>query len=840
MLRLALKSVRHNPKRLILTAVAVALGVSLVAATFTFTNAFSTGFDKLFSQIYSTVDVVVEHDPKADDHIDPFSTDGFFSDDDVAAVRAVPGVAVAEPSVSYEQGTLLNKKGDGPLSMGPPTLVHRWSGNADIDRSSIVDGRAPEATNEVAVDVDTFKKLKVALGDTVKFSGATGVTDLTVVGTIRFGQDNNLQTASLLYTTEDTVRALGGGITGYNDIEILVTDDTDPAQVVRDIQPVLPENTRAITAQDKVAEQTDALDDALRYVNIFALVFGLIALFVGAYIIVNTFRIIVTQRTRELGLLRAIGAKGTQIRTMILLEALVVALVASTAGILLGWLLALGGSFIMELFAGNLLGPVVLPLDAVGWGYLLGTVITVVAALLPAIHASRIAPMEALREAGTSGKKPLTVRNIVGGAMTVAGLAALFIGLYAHVDRPYWWVGVGAVLIVLGVTLLAAQVLVPAAYGLRGILSRLWGVNGTLAANNIRREPRRSANTAAALMIGVMLLALVATFTESLKDTFTSQFKGNEAELLIMASSSPVPQGAMDTISQVDGVRAVARVGITQVGYHGDDALLSYIDADITDGLFDLKTDRPLSDLRGGVFIDQPTHDAGVNVGDTVTLDGEKGPVTLTVTGLFTEEGDQGFMVDWSTAPQFVSTPQIIEALVDFDDGADVDATEDAVNDALATDYPLVQPQSPSQLQKILDQALTLLIGVISALLGAALVIAILGVANTLLLSVTERTREIGLLRAVGVRRSSVWGMITLESVVMAVFGTILGIVLGVGIGAALVDALSDYGFQRIVIPWMWIVIYTVLSMIAGVLAAVWPAWRASRLDILKAIAADG
>lgn len=840
MLRLALKSVRHNPKRLILTTIAVMLGVSLVAATFTFTSAFSRGFNELFSNIYSSVDVVVEHDPNADDNYDPMGKEGLFSADDLAAVRSIDGIESAEAGVGYEMGSLLNKEGDGPLVPGPPTLIYNWTGNPDVDRATLIEGRAPESTNETTVDIDTFKRLKIELGETVKVAGAEGVTELTVVGTIRFGENNDLQTAMLLYTTEDTVRAVGGGLTGYDTIEAIVSDGASPDDVAAAVQKVLPENTRAITAEDKVKEQTDQLDEALRYVNIFALVFGLIALFVGAYIIVNTFRIIVTQRTRELGLLRAIGAKGKQIRTMILLEAVVVGIVASTIGIGLGYLLALGGSFLVEAFSGDLLGSIILPINAIVWGYLLGTLITVVAATLPAIHASRISPMEALREAGTAGKKPLTVRNIVGGAITITGIAAIFIGLYGEVEGPQWWVAVGAVLIVLGVTLLAAQVLVPAAYGLRGVLSRLWGVNGKLAANNIRREPRRSANTAAALMIGVMLLALVATFTESLKDTFTSQFKGNEAELLVMATAAPVPQGAMDVIASVDGVKDVARVGWTSAEYEGADHTVTYLDSVITDGLFPLNSDRPLSELGDGVFIDPTIQKFGVEVGDEVTLEGDQGPVTLTVTGYYTTEGDQAFLVDWATGLELTSEPQILQGLVDFDEGADVEATSDAVKEALLEDFPLVQPQSPSQIEQFFDQVLTLLIGVISALLGAALVIAILGVANTLLLSVTERTREIGLLRAVGIKRSAVWGMITLESVVMAVFGTLLGIVLGVGLGAALVDALSDFGFERVVIPWVWIAIYTVLSMIAGVLAAVWPAWRASRLDILKAIAADG
>jgi len=838
MLRLALKTVRHNPKRLILTAVAVALGVALVSSVFTFTSSLSRGFGDLFSEIYSTVDVVVEADPDAE--LDPLSKDGLFTSADVEAIRGLDGVAAAEGGIGYEMGSLLNAAGDGPLGQGAPSLLYNWTGNSDLDGATLIEGRAPQADDEVVVDVDTFKKLGIELGGNVKLAGETGVSDLTVVGTVRFGKNNSLQTANLMYSNENTVRAIGGGLTNYGNIGVLTADGVAPSVVVDEITPVLPQDTRAITAEDKAKEQTAALDDVLRYVNIFAVVFGLVALFVGAYIIVNTFRIIVTQRTREFGLLRAIGAQGKQIRTMILLEAAAVGLIASTLGILLGWGLALGGSAIMEAFSGDLLGAILLPLDAILWGYGLGVAITVVAALLPAIHASNISPMEALREAGTSGKKSLTVRNIVGGAMTVAGIAAVLIGLYMSVPKPAYWVGVGAVTIVLGVTLLAAQVLVPMAFGLRGVLSRFWGVNGTLAANNIRREPRRSANTAAALMIGVMLLALVATFTSSLKDTFTSQFKTTTADLFIIAQGAPVPQGAIDVIAGVDGVQHVVRLGLTEATFDGSDYAVSYVDAADASDLFDFPADRPLSELDGGVFIDPTIQALGVSVGDEVTLEGSAGTETLTVTGLYENEGDQAFLVDWADGTKLVTEPIIFQALMGFDDGADVEATTTAVEDALSTDFPLVQPQSPGDLEKFFNQALDILIGVVSALLGAALVIAILGVANTLLLSVTERTREIGLLRAVGVKRGAVWGMITLESVVMALFGTILGIILGVGLGAALVDSLKEYGFERVVVPWAWIAVYTVSSLIAGILAAIWPAYRASRLDILKAIAADG
>jgi putative ABC transport system permease protein len=424
--------------------------------------------------------------------------------------------------------------------------------------------------------------------------------------------------------------------------------------------------------------------------------------------------------------------------------------------------------------------------------------------------------------------------------MAVAGIASVFIGLYVNVPKAWIWVAIGAVLVVLGVTLLAAQVLVPMAFGLRGILSRLWGVNGTLAANNIRREPRRSANTAAALMIGVMLLALVATFTASFKDTFTSQFKTTTADLFVVPQNGPIPQGALDVIAGTEGVANVVREGQTKVTVDGVSYDVAYVDAAHASDLIDLPTDRPLSKIEGGVFINTTIEALHYKVGDQVTLKGLAGTETLKVTGLYTSKGGQAFIVDWAQGQALVSEQAIVQAMVGFKAGANADTTTAAVKDALATNFPLVQPQSPASLTKLFNQGIDTFLGFISAMLGAALIIAILGVANTLLLSVTERTREIGLLRAVGIKRSAVWGMITLESVVMALFGTILGIILGVGLGAALVHSLSSFGIDRPVVPWVLIGVYTLLSLVAGVLAAIWPAYRASRLDILKAIAADG
>ncbi|MDE0572406.1 FtsX-like permease family protein [Demequina sp. B12] len=864
MFRLAVKSVRHNPKRLLLTAFAVALGVSLVAATQIFTNSLSSGFSDLFDDIYAGTDVIVEADPDAqsetEQNDDPFAiSDGIFTADDVTAVGNVEGVSIAAGGIQV-MGAVLGPDyaedavGSDPLTAGGtgPSQIFNWYGEPAVDQSTVVDGRGVEADGEIVLDIDAVENLGYAIGDEVAIATDSGVETFELVGTVRFGENNNLQGATLAYISDAEAHRLADD-PNYASISVIADEGANLDRVVTRIGDVLPEGTRAITGEDKAAEQTEALDDVLQYVDIFAIAFGLIALFVGAYIIVNTFRIIVTQRTREFGLMRAIGVTGKQIRSMILLEALVIAIAASTLGIIMGYLLALAFAGLVTMMSGDIFGTLTLPLDAVLWSYALGTAVTLIAAFMPAIHASRIAPMEALRESATSGKKPLKVRNIVGAAMFLVGAGLVTVGLYSDFDRPYIWVGAGAVTLVIGATLLSAQILSPLAGLMRPALTRMFRVDGKLAANNIQREPRRSSNTAAALMIGVMLLALVATFTESLKTVVTAEFATTKADFFVSGAQGAVPAGAIDIVESLDGVEAISSIGFDNAQYDGVTYSVAMLEPETAGLMFEYQSEPAVEDLgTGEVYIAPTIADLGVNVGDEITLTGSEGDVTLEVTGELGRSADGDFWVDFATGEDLMGEVQVVQTMVLLDDSIVADDADNADNattiseqqtileEALAEDFPLIFVAQPGQLEQLANMFIDLLLGVISALLGSALVIALLGVANTLLLSVTERTREIGLLRAVGLKRSAVWRMITVESMVMAVFGTILGMVLGVALGSALVLSLADFGFDGVTIPWIWLIVYTVLAAIAGVLAAIWPAWRASRLDILQAIAADG
>ncbi|WP_084124615.1 ABC transporter permease [Demequina sp. NBRC 110054] len=845
MFRLAYRSVRHNPKRMLLTAVAVALGVALVSTTLTLTNALSSGFDDLFAETAGTTDVAVEavDSTTADD--DMWAGAGeILTAAEVSAIEAVDGVDGVYGGLMVD-GTVLPSgyEADGSMMAGAsaPTILYNWWGLPEVDKATLIEGSAPTSDAAIVLDVDSVEKLQYSLGDTVEIATEDGIEKFTLVGLVRFGESNSLQTATLGYMTEARAHEITGEA-GYQEALVITEDGADNDAVASEISTMIPEGTRAVTGEQLQAEQSESFDSMLQYIDIFAITFALIALFVGSYIIVNTFRIVVTQRTREFGLMRAIGVTGGQVLRTVLLEAVVIAAVAATLGIGLGYVGALGMAAIAESFVGDIFGAVTLPLDAVLWSYGLATLVTLVSALLPAIHASSIAPMEALREAATESKKPLRLRNVVGAAISALGVAGIVVGLYADLDMPYVYVGIGAMALVIGVTLLAAQVLVPLAFGLRDLLTRVFKIDGKLAANNIRREPRRSANTAAALMIGVMLLALVSTFTESLKSVVTAEFDQMSADLFVADSQGgDVPQGALDIVAGAAGVDLVTSVGLTTVDYDGETLGLVAVDAATTELAFDEDPDNDLTELAdGGVFIAPDLQEQGLEVGDEVTLTGASGTATLEVTGLVNSSEDGSFWVDWSTADALDEDLGVYQSLVMLEDGADVDEVQSAILDRFTEEYPLVALQQPDQLTQLATSFIDMILGVISALLGAALVIAILGVANTLLLSVAERTREIGLLRAVGVRRSSVWRMITIESMVMAIFGTVLGMVLGVGLGAALVKALAEFGFGTVTIPWAWLALYTVGAALAGVMAAVWPAQRASRMDILEAVAADG
>ena len=841
MLRLAFKAVKHNPKRLILTTVAVVLGVAFVTTIHIFTNTIDRQFSEMIDEIYTGSDITISEADSVDfDGVDG----GGFPASILNDVQGIPGVDDAYGGVEATP-TLLDADGELPPQFGAPNLFFNWTDDEEIGRLSIVEGRAPTSNGEASIDRSGMQRLGYEIGDTLEVVTDEGIVRYEIVGASWFGETNDLSGAILVQLTLEDMWTLTGLEDQFHEISLTVADGYDIDNVAAAINEILPAEVEAQSNADIIEEELSTVREALEIVDVFTLVFALISVFVGGFIIANTFRIIVTQRTREIGLVRALGSRGSQVRGQILLEALIVAVSASVIGIGVGYLFAfvLTGKFESR-SPGLTLGTPRLPIDAVVWGFAVGILVTVVSALLPAIHASQISPMEALREAATHHRKPLGLRNVIGCGLVVFSVAGIVLGLYSSVPQPGIWVGASAALLVFGAALLSAQALTWLANRLRKLLGAMFGVNGRLAAGNIKREPRRAGITSTALMIGVLLLSLVATFTESTKASIQEQVEDQVACDLIVGAdyytSAPtdISDAALEAIESTEGVALVSTIEIGEGKVDGTTVYLGAVDPTTTEEVYHHPTTPGIEEIGDGVYITSTILDRGYEVGDTITVVGDDGTLDLRINGTYDTAENWDIVMSIDTAAMLDDDMITLMALVDIDPGADLTTVQIAVEDSLE-EFPLFDVQQVDEAIQSANQAVDSLLFFALLMLLASLTIAVLGVANTLFLSVAERTREIGLIRAVGARRGSVWGMITLESVIIALFGALVGIVLGTGLGAALVTALGDYGLGTVIIPWFWLGIYTFLAILAGIAAAIIPAALAANLDILEAVTTE-
>jgi putative ABC transport system permease protein len=845
MLRLAWKTVRHNPKRLILTTVAIILATSFVSGTFVLTHTVQGSFNSMFSEIYGKSDIqVVPNDPNS-------TTAGFsltvpsFDEAWVQKVAAVPGVAEVAPAISGIV-QMLDKKGL-PVGQGAPVIVINWNQPPDLDNVTLTDGTYPTANDQIVLDTTGAKKAGYAIGDkvTVQRLGESDPFTFTLVGTATFGASNALNGATLAwfsYGEAQTIARQEGKVAG---ISVAVAPGYKVSDVQAAIQKTLPADIAVKQSRDLIKESSKQIADTLNVINTFILAFALIAVFVGALLITNTFQTIVTQRTRELGLLRAIAASPRQVLMMILLEAVIIGLVGSVLGIGLGYVLGGAAKLLLTAVAGigANLGALTLPWTAIIWGLVTGVGTTVAAAVFPAIHASKISPMEALRDEANRKRKGLRSRTTLGIAFLVTSAVATTMGFVTHVWNAAAWVGVGGALALIGTILVAAGLVPPVARWLHRPFGALFGLNGRIAMNNAQREPRRTANTAGALMIGVLLLALLTTVSTSITSLAKKSLEGSSAAAFIVGGDLTTDPTAPISDKDIAAMRAVKDV--TDVHFVGSDrALISgkpesivAIDAQSAEGAFVYKVEPSISHLTDGhVYVSSAFLAAGHKLGDTVTIEGVDSTKDFIISGTSLQKGDTSFWVTFDDARLLHKGLAATSAWVAISDKANVATVQAAVKDAISGN-PRIQVSTIDDYTKKINQLFNQVLAMMSAMLSMALFIAVFGVANTLFLSVTERTREIGLIRAVGVKRSGIWAMITLESVFVSLLGAILGLVLGVVFGVALVQSFDIFREFGITIPWIQLIVYTVLAVIAGIIAAIWPSWKASRLNILDAIA---
>lgn len=831
MLKVTLRNIAAHKLRLALSAIAVMLGVAFVAGTFIFTDTMSKSFDDLFSSIGKGVAV----DIRAKKVVEGADDDGTAAARPIPAalletVKKVDGVRDPVGNVTG-YAAVIGRDGKVVGTMGPPQFGGNWVEGGDYPMKT---GAAPKAPGEVAIDEQTAKKAGYRVGDQAKilFQGPT--RPMRVVGIIDAG---NLMGAT--YAAFDTATAqellLKPGF--FSDISM---KSAGPAEtVLRDrVAKVLPAEFEAVTGTQMREDAESEIAQMMSFVRTFLLVFALISIFVGAFIIFNTFSMLVAQRTRELALLRAVGAARKQVTRAVLGEAFVLGLVGSTLGLAAGAGLA---KLLQSLFDTGDGSALVFTFSPVLWSYAVGVLVTMAAAYFPARRAAKVPPVAAMRDDIAMPQRSLRIRIIIGASLTALGAVLSGIGIAGMGSQPLALLGAGALGVFLGITMLAPVISRPVIRVLGAPLPRLFRTPGRMARENALRNPRRTAATAAALMIGLALVSTINVLSASMSASI---------------GKSVDKQFGVDYVVQSEGGREFSPAAVAAVGkvpgveqatvlYEGrmniDGKSTSYLAGDteaITTGLRMKMRSGPARANAGELLLDEDTAaKRKLTVGSSVQArfpDGET--ETFKVVGIY-PKGEAGpWLLPESVHLEHTATPLADLALVNVRN-ADT-ATKQAIERSLA-DYPQVEVQDRADVKEQAQQEINGLVQILTMLLALSIIIAAVGVVNTLALSVIERTREIGLLRAVGTSRRQLRRMIRLESVMIAVFGAVLGIAVGTGFGAAIQNGLADDGLDVLVVPVATLLLYVVLAAIIGVLAALWPAWRAGRMNVLKAIATE-
>ena len=846
MLRVTLRGVSGHVLRFLLTIASVTLGVALVAGTFVLTDSINNTFDGIVEQGSKGLDVQVRGKETgrtpANQGNQPIRQQLPITL--AATLRTVPGVARATPDIQGS-AVLVGKDGTAVRNGGAPTLSFPF--RPDDPSLRLVQGRAPNGPSEVVLESSTLKLSGLKVGDRTQAVIGGRPRQVTIVGEASF--DVGLAGATVVSVDERTAQqafAPDGKVPSFT---VGAAPGTSQ-EVLRDrIAEVLPADSEAVTGATVIAQSKKDIRDALGFINVFLLVFAFISVFVGSFIIYNTFSMLVAQRTRELALLRAVGAGRAQVVGAVLGEAAVVGILGGVVGIVVG----LGLATLLKAFFGTFGlkisgGLPVLP-HTIAWSLAVGIVVTVGAALLPALRASRIAPVAAMRDDVVATPRSLRLRGILGAVALGLGVLAV-VGALRSADVAWGLFGLGAALVVLGVLLAAPLVARPVVRAVTAPFVALSGTVGRIARENTLRMPRRTASTASALLIGLALVSTVSVAAQSTKasvsDLVDTQLK---ADYVLNGGQQPIPSTVGQTVSKLPQVASIAGIGIVPIDLGGSIGAISGLAADATglrDNVIVTMTSGGLEALNAGQVLvsDAFAKDHGLAVGSTLqgsigTLPGTR----LTVGGVFAKNqvlNDPAMIIPRSLYERATPVAQQGDFLiyVKAAPGADVAQLRTRLVDTVKP-YIVVSVQDASEFTSSQASQINTLLLLIYALLALAVIIAVLGIVNTLALSVFERTREIGLLRAVGLTRGQLSRTITIEAVATALFGALLGTLLGLGLGVALQRGLRSQGLETLAIPWGTIVAVLVVAAVAGVIAAVLPAIRAVRLDVLKAIATE-
>jgi putative ABC transport system permease protein len=851
MLKLTWKNVLAHKRRLASTFLAVMLGVAFLSGTLVLTDTISRTFDDLFADVNRGTDAVVRSSTKIEGDFGN-DTRGRISTSLLPTLQEVDGVKAAEPQI-LGYGQIVGKDGKtlGDPGMGAPTFASNWNVVAELNPFRLVpDSRSPATDDEIVIDKQSSSDGHLNVGDRTTVITAAGPTQFTIVGVAKFGTADSPAGASFALMTLEAAQRLVAKPGQVDSIAAVADPGVSQTELVQRIERVLPAGTEAITGAQLTNENQDSVQQGISaFSNFLIRPFTIVAILVSVFSIYNTFSIIVTQRTREMALLRALGAARRQVLVSVIGEAFVVGVMASVVGLFVG----LGVAIVLKALLaaigfGAPAGGLVLKASTVQWAFVVGIGVSVLTSIIPALKASRVPPLAAMRDVAFERTHASLARLVIGAIAAAFGLVSIISGVATKGSDGLLRVGIGALLMIIAFVVLGPAVAGLASALIGAPLARIRGVTGQMARENAQRNPRRTSGAAAALMIGVAVVALFTVFAASIKASIDDQVKKSFAGDLVIDSQTRGfggfnPQLATD-ISRQNEVEAASGIRTGAAKVNGSDRQLVVVDPKSIQEVLDLDIQRgSLDDLGiGGTAVSKRyADDHNLKIGDGVPVvfaDGSSGQLAIVAT--YANRDVLGSDFALSTDEWAPHANENLDSLVviKLKSGVSLAHGRTAV-EAVAKAYPNAKVQDRQQFTDQIFGQINRVLTLVYVMLALAIVIALMGIANTLSLSIFERTRELGLLRAVGETRPQLRSMVRWESVIVALFGTIGGVGLGTLCGWALVTTARDSGFAKFALPVFSLIVLLVLGALAGVVAGIRPARRAAKLDVLQAIATE-
>jgi putative ABC transport system permease protein len=850
MFRVALKGLAGRKLRALLTGFAIVLGVAMVSGTFVLTDTLKAGFGAIFTSVYSSSDAVITGKSAIGNgngnggNIAPSLPASL-----LAKVRTLPDVAAAQGGVS-DQAQLVGRNGKVISNGFSPGLAFSVNpdGTQQFNPLVLTAGAWPRGSHEIAIDKSTADKKHFAVGDTIGAVARGPVQDYRITGMVKLGNVSSIGGATMAIFDLPTAQKIFAKTGELDGIDVAARPGVSPAKLVAEIAPILPRAAQVRSGAQEATKQTQDTSSFTGFLQKFLLAFGGIALFVGVFVIANTLSITIAQRAREFGTLRTLGATRRQVMTSVIVEGGVIGVLASVSGLFIGLGIAKGlealfVSFGIELPHGN----TIFATRTVIVSLVVGTVVTILASLLPALRATRVEPIAAVRE-GVLPPSRLARFGLpaAAGTMAVALALLLFGGLAkgASGSERLLAIGIGVLASFVGMAL-AAPRFVPSLASVLGYpASRVGGVAGTLARENAMRNPARTASTAAALMIGLALVTAVGVLASGIKATFEhavdTQFLGDYA-LTSENGFTPTGVASENAARSAPGVQVVSGVRAGEARAFGSHINVTGVEPNVGRVIkITWKSggpDVPAALGREGAFVSSAyAKDHHLAMASPVPIELPSGQtVRLTVHGIFkAPSGGSPFgnvTISTSLFDRIYSSPQNVFAFINMAGGVST-ANTAALTSALTT-FPDAKIQTESAFKKQQESGINVFLNLLYVLLSLSILVSLFGIVNTLVLSVFERTRELGMLRAVGMTRRQTRRMIRHESVVTALIGASLGIPLGIGLALLVGEALGSF---TIAIPWGTLITFVLAAIIAGLLAAIFPARRAARLNVLEAL----